>query len=278
MFFNIYIIEYLRFKAGKKTYIYKFRRKRKNNMKLDINKKNKMKEQLYNEELLKYGRELSQEEITLIEKIKGIDKKFNERLFLKMSHNIAQELIKTKIVRKKSAKYLYQAINKGVIKIDCPNYYSFRENEKYHTLKLRVQLIVKEHTIDYNDERIDYVGNKENLVVTYEMNFIKDNYEFKVKKCPRCGAPLKANVLSVCKYCFKFIDREESRKKRESGITKISYDIPIIKLEKIMPTNCINCGGELKKELKGFCEYCKNNNNPLENEWVLVTFEEVNEI
>lgn len=112
----------------------------------------------------------------------------------------------------------------------------------------------------------------------YEMTFFKSlNSTGKTRNCPRCGAPLRNSTYGICSYCFKFIDNDDSEKIK-SDVVKNSYDIPIIKFKKIIPHNCLNCGARLKKELRGYCEYCKSNNNSDDNQWVLVEFKKINKL
>ena len=108
------------------------------------------------------------------------------------------------------------------------------------------------------------------------MTFAKPLNSTKTNQCPRCGAPLPNDSFSICKYCFKFIDGKK-RDEIKSEVTNISYDIPIIEFEKLIPDNCMSCGAVLKKESKGFCEYCKSNNNPADNRWILIQFKSLEE-
>lgn len=225
--------------------------------------------------ILEYRKELDSFECTIIDEIKKIDKNFNAILFLKLTHDIGEELIKTKIIKYSSAKYLYQAFNKNVIEVKHPNFSLFEKESKYYALKMKIEEKIVDHIVDSYEDDIIRINREKSSINTYEMTFLKSlKTDGKVRNCPRCGAPLKEGTYSICKYCFKFIDNE-GLEKIESDVTKISYDVPVIKLKEATPHNCLNCGAPLKQELKGYCEYCKSDNNPSDNHWVLVEFAKI---
>lgn len=222
-----------------------------------------------------FDREIKRNELSVVEEIKKKDFSFNSVLFLKLAHNIAVELIKTQITKIKSAMDTIDAFKNDEVVVDCPVYVSFSKKDAHFELKLQIMEYYKIEECDINDGEIIILdGKKKNL---YEMTFVKPLSDvIKTRSCPRCGAPLKKEQNAICKYCFKFsLDTEKEEIK--SNITKFSYDIPIIKFEKIMPHSCLNCGAPLKEELKGFCEYCNSNNNPADNKWILVQFEKIKE-
>lgn len=207
--------------------------------------------------------QIIQNEMNVVHQIKRYDKHFNDEIFIKRAHNIALEMIKTRMVKNHSAKYVSDLFKNNVHRVDLPIFYSFEKSENYFIIKLRL----KEYKKDSSSEE------KGSLISTYEMTFARSSQDqIHSRKCPRCGAPLKEKSYGICKYCFKYSDSKSS-KKIKSNVVKIPYDVPVIDLGKIVPENCINCGAPLKKELDGFCEYCKGDNKAAENKWVLVRFE-----
>lgn len=207
----------------------------------------------------------------IVKKIKELDLNFNNVLFVIKAYEFSKELIKTKIVKQTSVEYVYKAFNAGIVNVRLPYFYSFEKLDEYYVLKLRVDESKKKKSINEDGIEIDDIS-----IYTYELTFVKSEKDgVKSRKCPRCGAPLKENTIGICDYCFKYNDKE-GKNKIKSNVSKFSYDIPIIKFPKVIPKVCENCGATLKKELKGHCEYCNNENNSDDNEWVLVEFEEIN--
>lgn len=213
---------------------------------------------------------LSQNSNEIVKEIKAIDSNFNNDFFTIKAYEFSKELIKTRIVKKTSAEYVYKAFNTGIINVKLPYFYSFEKIADYYVMKLRVEESIKNESYRYGRSGISNI-----IIYTYELTFVKSIKDgVKSRKCPRCGASLKENSVGICSYCFKYNDKED-KDKIKSNVSKFSYDIPIIKFPKVIPKVCVNCGAPLRKELKGFCEYCKSDNNPSDNEWVLVEFEKL---